>query len=84
MDMSEVKHPASNLRIARAWSGLTVDQILERTGLARASYYRLEKRGVVDTDVAAKLADALGVSKEFLVGWRPTSEEFAELEGRVA
>ena len=85
MPDEDVKRPANNLRIARARAGLTVKAVAAHCGVVPTTYWRWEKaHSPIPPEQIEALAQLLGVSREYIVGWRPTSEEFAELEAKGA
>lgn len=87
-----MRKPATNLRIARTRAGYSQQEVAELLGVARTTILRWERGSSPvpiygrngEAPAIDRLAALYGVSREFLVGWRPTSEEFAELEARGA
>ena len=80
-----MRDPVNNLRIARSRARITSTAAAEKCGVARNTYWRWENgKSPIPFDKVTILAEMFGVSREFIVGWRPTSEEFAELEAKGA
>ena len=71
------------LRTARALKSLTQSQLAEAAGIHYTQVGRYEKKGAVPAaDVLARLADALGVSSDYLMNGTPDEHAAAHLTDR--
>lgn len=71
------------IRERRKELGLSVDELAERLNKNRATIYRYESNDIekLPTTVLEPLANALGVTPAYLMGWedKPEKSEFSEL-----
>lgn len=75
----------SNLRLARLYHELSLEQVAERVGKTRQYIQRLESGATIPTcDLANKLATALSVRPEFFEGWEqsPVNEDIVHFRKR--
>jgi transcriptional regulator with XRE-family HTH domain len=70
MPIDADKFPA-RLRLARKHSHLTMNELARRVGLATRQAYQAYESGRVlpRIDLCERLADALGVRRDWLAGW---------------
>ena len=64
-DMTDTRSP---LRVARENAGLTQKELAHRAGCSRRTIIRWEQAGEAFGDDVSRLADALGVSTDALLG----------------
>lgn len=70
----------NNIRVCRIRRGVAAAELARSLDVARNTLWRWETgKGPIPQDKAELLAEILEVSPAFLMGWRPTPEEWAEL-----
>lgn len=74
-----MKRP-NNLKVARTWKKLSVQDAAEQTGVTRKTFWRWETGRSSIPDVKVELlAEILDVKPAFIKGWEPTPEQWDAL-----
>jgi len=77
---------AERLEKARRWRGWTQTELARRAGLHPVEVHKLLKgtKPRVQAETVRRLAEALGISADYLLGLKDEMEELAELCGAVS